>query len=628
MKYYSFDVFDTCFVRACGSPLNVFDLLAYKILGDDSEESHRMDFALIRINGERKARLASQKEEVCLDEIYNYCSFAGLTSIPNEQILQAEIETEMEQLVPVYSIQKKVKELHQNGHSVYYVSDMYLPQDVLSNLLKKHGFWKENDKLYVSSEYGITKHSGNLYRYIATQNQIPFKKWHHYGDNKYGDYKVPRKLGIKTTLIKHKYSSYERFVLSHGYFPGFFVNQHLAGISKAIRLSFPDTPQHIFAADLIAPLYVPFVYNILQNAQSKGIKKLFFLARDGYILYQIAKELICKFPTLKVNYLYVSRSSLYLPGLSEITTESLQSLTKTAFGFTNESKLEILKNFIDTETFEKIKTTSNKQTNIDLFSDLHILSILSQYHNQQRSYILKYFIQEGLADAYYKTAIVDVRGTRTCQLYINDILTKAGFLKTEAYYLEVSTNRKKIVEAGTYQASFYNEKLNKTSFLIYLSELGFAFEQYFSMSPHLRTIAYKENNGRIRPVFEYQEINEKTKDTVKIHEEISKMFSSYFIYNKLCLHLSSIQILSYALIGYFAQKPEYSYLKALHSIQTNNKANDHIYIVKIPSLNDIKKHRIDWWRGTLYYIIRNTWGSKFINKMFCFAQKISKRLHK
>ena len=621
MKYYSFDVFDTCFVRACGSPLNVFDLLAYKILGDDSEESHRMDFALIRINGERKARLASQKEEVCLDEIYNYCSFAGLTSIPNEQILQAEIETEMEQLVPVYSIQKKVKELHQNGHSVYYISDMYLPQDVLSNLLKKHGFWKENDKLYVSSEYGITKHSGNLYRYIAMQNQIPFKKWHHYGDNKQGDYKAPKRLGIKANLIKHKYSFYERFVLSNGYYPGFFVNQHLAGISKAIRLSFPNTPKYLFAVDLIAPLYVPFVYNILQDAQSKGIKKLFFLARDGYILYQIAKELNCKFPSLKVNYLYVSRSSLYLPGLSEITTESLQSLTKTAFGFTNENKLEILKNFIDTETFEKIKTTSNKQTNIDLFSDPHILSILSQYHNQQRSYILKYFIQEGLADTHYKTAIVDVRGTRTCQKVINSILIQGGYLRTYAYYLEVLEKRKNILSTGEYYSLFYRERLISVPSLTYIQELGNIFEQYFSISPHSRTIAYKECNRQIQPVFDEKEIDKTRKRTVEVHKEIVKAFALYFMSNKLYLHLSSALMLACGLIGYFAQKPAYHYLKALCLIRTNNKKGEYTYIIKRPSLYDITHHNIGWWRGTLFFILKTTFGSKFINKAFSILKR-------
>lgn len=45
---YSFDLFDTCFIRACGAPRNVFDLLAYRVLGANSDESARTD---LRWNG-------------------------------------------------------------------------------------------------------------------------------------------------------------------------------------------------------------------------------------------------------------------------------------------------------------------------------------------------------------------------------------------------------------------------------------------------------------------------------------------------------------------------------------------------------------------------------------------------
>ena len=70
------------------------------------------------------------------------------------------------------------------------------------------------------------------------------------------------------------------YLLKQDYFPGFFVNQHLASISKAVRLSFPNIPQYAFAADLIAPLYIPFVYNILSDASNSGIKRVFFFCQN------------------------------------------------------------------------------------------------------------------------------------------------------------------------------------------------------------------------------------------------------------------------------------------------------------------------------------------------------------
>ena len=234
---YSFDLFDTCFIRACGAPRNVFDLLAYRVLGANSDESARADFALERVKGERKARALSQVEEITLEAIYVCCDFMALTAQSKTEIARLEMQVEREQLVPVYAIREKIKTLHREG-----------------------------DKLYVSSACGKTKHTGNLYKHIAAENGLRFKDWYHWGDNRHSDYRIPRRMGIKASLIHHVYSVYERFLVRQDYFPGFFVNQHLAGLSRAVRLAFPDEPRYAFAADLIAPLYVAFVYHVLREA--------------------------------------------------------------------------------------------------------------------------------------------------------------------------------------------------------------------------------------------------------------------------------------------------------------------------------------------------------------------------
>ena len=116
---YSFDLFDTCFIRACGAPRNVFDLLAYRVLGANSDESARTDFALERVKGERKARALSQVEEITLEAIYVCCDFMALTAQSKTEIARLEMQVEREQLVPVYAIREKIKTLHREGHSVY-----------------------------------------------------------------------------------------------------------------------------------------------------------------------------------------------------------------------------------------------------------------------------------------------------------------------------------------------------------------------------------------------------------------------------------------------------------------------------------------------------------------------------
>ena len=628
---YSFDLFDTCFIRACGAPRNVFDLLAYRVLGANSDESARADFALERVKGERKARALSQVEEITLEAIYVCCDFMALTAQSKTEIARLEMQVEREQLVPVYAIREKIKTLHREGHSVYYISDMYLPRTFLSELLIEHGFWREGDKLYVSSACGKTKHTGNLYKHIAAENGLRFKDWYHWGDNRHSDYRIPRRMGIKASLIHHVYSVYERFLVRQDYFPGFFVNQHLAGLSRAVRLAFPDEPRYAFAADLIAPLYVAFVYHVLRDAVSRGIRSLFFLARDGYILYRIAKELEGEFPGLRMKYLYVSRSSLYLPGLPAITPDSLLSLRKTMFGFTDETELDILGNFITSEPWHEVecvmRSGSGSGKGEELFANPEVLAILSRYHDTQRDLILRYFIQEGLADPIHKTVVVDIRGTRSCQQAINAILRQGGFRPAEGYYLEVVDERKPIQEAGDYHALYYAERMRLSSSLRYISdELGSILEQYFSVSPHKRTIAYLEDDGRVRPVFENGEKEGDTRDLMTCHEETVALFTRLFMRNYLYLHLPVTLALATQSLAYFSQRPVYSYLKALRAIRVNSKKGHYAYIVKRLSPMELKRHTVNWRRGSVYFTLRTTMGYRYINRVFLFGVEALKRL--
>lgn len=628
MKTYSFDIFDTCFVRSCGNPHNVFDLLAYRILRDSSE-SLRADFALIRTEEEKNARILSGQEEITLADIYASCDFSGLTNIPNIEISKTEMEIEREQLVPVYTVRRQIEELHRKGCVVYYISDMYLPQNFLQELLVEYGFWQEGDKLYVSSTYGKTKHTGNLYKHIAAENGLRFKDWYHWGDNRHSDYRIPRRMGIKASLIHHAYSVYERFLVRQDYFPGFFVNQHLAGLSRAVRLAFPDEPRYAFAADLIAPLYVAFVYHVLRDAVSRGIRSLFFLARDGYILYRIAKELEGEFPGLRMKYLYVSRSSLYLPGLPAITPDSLSSLRKTMFGFTDETELDILGNFISSETWHEVECVirSGGRKGEELFANPEVLAILSRYRDTQRDLILRYFIQEGLADPVHKTAVVDIRGTRSCQQAINAILRQGGFRPAEGYYLEVVDERKPIQEAGDYHALYYAERMRLSSSLRYISdELGSILEQYFSVSPHKRTIAYLEDDGRVRPVFENGEKEGDTRDLMTCHEETVALFTHLFMRNYLYLHLPATLTLATQSLAYFSQRPVYSYLKALRAIRVNSKKGHYAYIIKRLSPMELKRHTVNWRRGSVYFTLRTTMGYRYVNRVFLFGVEALKRL--
>ena len=57
---YSFDVFDTCIVRSCGKPDNIFRLLAEEVV-QDKDESRLRAFVIERKNAEKRPYFRSVK---------------------------------------------------------------------------------------------------------------------------------------------------------------------------------------------------------------------------------------------------------------------------------------------------------------------------------------------------------------------------------------------------------------------------------------------------------------------------------------------------------------------------------------------------------------------------------------
>lgn len=90
----------------------------------------------------------------------------------------------------------------------------------------------------------------------------------------------------------------------------------LSGAARSLRVSHKsESPEEQavrrVAADVIAPLIFLFVTWVLDEAWKKQLTKLYFLARDGQIMYRVARELAPqRAPGIELHYLYCSRESL------------------------------------------------------------------------------------------------------------------------------------------------------------------------------------------------------------------------------------------------------------------------------------------------------------------------------
>lgn len=603
---YSFDIFDTCLVRACGSPTAVFDILARRVLGDDAEIGMLMDFSAVRVAGEECARRINGKQEVTMADIYDQCDFSSFTDMPNQEISELEMAVERDMLVAVKGVRDYIDGLRDRGNTIIYISDMYLPSSWVKELLRDLALFKDGDRLYVSSEYNSTKASGDLFKLVAAENNIKFHRWIHHGDNPVSDCRIPRRMGIRARRIRHPYSYYERLLLRQSFFPGIAVNGILAGICRAVRLSGDKSGRRSFASDLIAPLYTVFVLGVLNDAFNRGIKRLFFLARDGHILYDIACCFKPLFPDIEVRYIYVSRASLYFPGLREISVESIKSLVKYDI-----KGGDIITTLAELMAPDIVKEISGIDPQLSGISDLdeglsRILGnsrtrqVVENYHKTQRENIIGYFIQEGVAGGSRDVACVDIRGSRSCQIAMSDILEDYGFSRLRGYYLEVLDKRNRYGKNDPYYSIFYDGRYPGYDCGMEICGIGNILEEYYSASDDRRTLSYTKNRyGVAEPIFSEEEVPMEKKELYETNRDICRKFCKYIMMSGLYRCRQDMRHLSIITTADFLRSPRVDYLKPLYGIRQRGKR-----LINWLTPRNYMRRNYNWYDGSLVYTFR------------------------
>ena len=168
MKVSSFDIFDTCLIRKCGTPENFFDVFSLRVFNGEVSEQERQEFVASR----RIAHVEIQNESTKLCDIWDNFKWTHPLLKSKEELFQLEQETEQEMLVPVLTMRDKVNECRKRGDKIVFISDMYLSSKFLIDILRAYGFYQEGDSLYVSCECNVEKKTGELFRYVSKNERI------------------------------------------------------------------------------------------------------------------------------------------------------------------------------------------------------------------------------------------------------------------------------------------------------------------------------------------------------------------------------------------------------------------------------------------------------------------------
>lgn len=325
-RLYSFDIFDTLITRRTATPEGIFALMQKRLTDSAStaEYPERIahNFYIFRIEAEKVARntyITEQVRDITLRQIYEcFQQMEDLTAEQLQKLMELEIAMESENILPIPENIEKVRRLKENGERVILISNMYLHSEDICRILIQISPIFQGIPLYVSGELGKTKGTHTLYHYVREQEQVGFSGWCHYGDNWNLDVEIPRSLGIQAEHYRCPgLLAWEKEILSIR--ESNAELQLLLGISQRTRLqqekgsfSFPYQVGCGFGAAIL----VPYVTWLLHESQRKKIKKLFFIARDGYILKKIADLLIEGYNLpIETAYLYGSRRAWRLPSV-------------------------------------------------------------------------------------------------------------------------------------------------------------------------------------------------------------------------------------------------------------------------------------------------------------------------
>ncbi len=141
MKINSYDIFDTVITRALIEPRDIF-LIVSEHLGGNVPAKLRDNFYSERILAEFKARKASNCEDIGIENIYK--ELAKKHSFDEnvmQKMMDLEIQVELNYSMPISWTLDHIKAARSRGERIIYISDMYLPEEAIKNMLKKHSIF-------------------------------------------------------------------------------------------------------------------------------------------------------------------------------------------------------------------------------------------------------------------------------------------------------------------------------------------------------------------------------------------------------------------------------------------------------------------------------------------------------
>lgn len=318
--YISFDIFDTLLSRRILRPTDLYKAMEQRFPKRTWPEGA---FAKVRQEAERTLGPTAG-----IEKIYRLVQ-EKMRLFPSTAAELMELEWKLEQ--ENVFLRRDMGELfhcaEKRAKRVTLLSDMFWPSKRLRSLLADQGL-QTDVPILVSCELGCSKEDGGLYAEYLEQSGARQADCLHIGDNRYADIEAAQRAGLNTCQVLSGYQMLEasaaQTLLDCG-----TADEDTSTIGKWIaRQCASPFALHEKTGRFISEIPYELGYGFLgplvdfwlgwlqEQLRGKGLQRMLFPARDGYLLQKLYELLRTKVPGLPPSvYFKASRRAVTVASL-------------------------------------------------------------------------------------------------------------------------------------------------------------------------------------------------------------------------------------------------------------------------------------------------------------------------
>ncbi|WP_027623959.1 HAD-IA family hydrolase [Clostridium lundense] len=315
IRVVAFDFFDTLVHRNCHPEIVLYNWAKKLSVFIDYSVEPSVLYSLRKQQegvNRKKINCEETSYEVLIQSIYDNISSLVKPNITFEQFYAKSFEIECLLEHEATYVNKDILPLIHKAINdkkrIIVISDFYCGQMLIESILLETELSCIFDKIFVSSDCGVRKSTGKLYKYVLDQLNITSKELLMIGDNKHSDVQVPKQLGISTLYVPYsnKNKIYDKVSLK----------------KQLKKIMFSNLKESPFNGYLSTILY--FISSLYEELVKKHVKNVLFCSREGQLmkeLFDIYQNSTCVGIKINTHYFYVSRRSTLMPSLDKLENE-------------------------------------------------------------------------------------------------------------------------------------------------------------------------------------------------------------------------------------------------------------------------------------------------------------------